>query len=422
MITRPNPISHHQRTRQQQTISAPKSSITRTASRPDTPPRSRGDLPSRHSSSSLHHPTSRFMPDQPVTPTPKKPDRWKRSGAPSSVQRDQPQDDTAHPADLNGSEEDEEILFDLLGVTSPAPRSYQPRLERGVLPVSKDDRETAQGRRGARRKSHQVADSEPDSRGKGRRDVLRVESGPGSPSPRDQARPRKLPASRREERGAISEGEALQPAKPERQRRNKALPMDSQSGKVDLVASTSTLPAKPSGISATRPKTRSSVQRSVEVTPVTDSGGTFDLSALSRSLPADGFLAPSPRLAGKARHGKKGAKSEDESAVWEMPDPVGPSAGQELTVSLTSIIAPDILTLCSGSRNCKTPRPTPFSEAPNPPPRTANPKPVPSPKLCLFTHPHFIRVPTIPAVYPSTTFPPPAPSQPLTPPSPITRA
>lgn len=385
MITRPSFRPHQIRSRQQH--SQPKQSTTplslsRTSSRPGTPPRSRGDLASRKSSSNICD-SSQPMADQPVTPTPKKPDRRKRGGAPSSVQRTQAQ---AHGERVQPiSDEDEETLFDLLGVTSPAP-AEEPRLERGILPVSKDVREKGRMQKGTRRrKGHQVAESEPERGGLLRGDLLRMERGRSSSQRQAQAG-----MTKSEDRGVMSEGEVR---KGRAQRSRRAIqPLSDHLAPTTALLNPDgvALPAitgttEPSGISKTRLQRRRQAPASAESTPLPIVDGAFDLSLLSRSLPSESFLAPKPQHLVKTRS-KKGQESEDESAVWEMPDVLRPSEGRELTVcsvtpSSTSLIR------SSGSKSCRT-APTPLERAPNPIHPNRMPKPAPSPKPSPSYLPH----------------------------------
>lgn len=276
------------------------------------------------------------MPDPPVTPTPKKPDRRKRGGVLSSVQRNQPRDD-AGPAP---SDQDEDMLFDLLGVASPRPTDEDDHSDLGGFPVSENPRERQRGP-GSREaiakgklvtKGRRAAESEPEGIDQARTDMLRKDARPGRSLP---LRPQGAPKF--EERDVMSEGDSRRPRAQKDRRRMRDGTREDSSRRAKLAPLTPTVPtvpSKPSGISGSRPRTGTSPSLLIESTPSADIIGGYDLSSLSRSLPTQGFLVPVPLPAGPTRRSKKGGGSEDESAVWDMPDGVGPSTEQELTVCL----------------------------------------------------------------------------------------
>jgi len=343
MSNRPNINSDRSRRSQRshQTPSISAQVLSKTASRPNTPPRSRSHLISRESStSSLKHSLNQSMPDHPVTPNPKKPDRRRQGGAPLSIQRSIPQDGSNPGHNMEQSDEEEGILYDLLGVASPRLIREEPGLRPGLLRVTKSELDAVPGRRGARRKGHQVADSESERGGNGRQAFTQVQSGPGnlSSQPRTSRRRQRVPKEDEGER-ARSEGELSQVDEVRRKGRNRGQPAAELKGQVDRAAMESTLPVKPSGISATRPKTKITPQsmRIADRSPILETHDSFDISALSRSLPSNGLLTPVLHPGVKARTGKRGVASEDESAVWEMPESAGPVVAQEMTVSHTCL-------------------------------------------------------------------------------------
>ena len=372
MLTRTRPSSQQYRSRQQPNSIVSTPPPNRSKSRPHTPVHSRSDrAPGSSSSTPLcQQLPPHSMPEQPGTHTSKKPDRRTRGGAPSSTQRILPTDLGHQSPGFEAPEDSEGSLFDLLGVISPRPaqNNHNPRPTPGILPVSKSDLDSTQGRGATRRRGHQVADSEPEIGSlRSREAFLQTETEPGSSSLkiRTGRRKQRAPSAHGDrERGVISEGE-IQANQPGRQTRRTGRQMEGQLSKVDLPARTGAVPSKPSGISATRPKTRRPPQPIAESSPSIEVDGTFEISALSRSLPSGSFLAPAPLPYVKARIGKKGHVSEDESAVWEMPDPVGPTVGGELTVSWASIRINPKLSLRSGSRNSRTTPPTPSSAPPS---------------------------------------------------------
>ena len=328
MIARP---SSSYRPRQHSTTSLPNSNLVQSTSRPGTPPRSRGESHLHKSSSKSRHIPLQVMSDRPIIPKSKKPDGRRRDGASPSAQRSRiRQDAAALTMEQEQIDDDEEMLYDLLGVTSPLPPRVQPSSKDNSLPVSTFPLDISRPRI-RNRIGKYAADSEPERRGKGtrgRRDVSRREAESDSRAPVAQARSAKLRVNRDPgEHGIMSEGDAIHHSRSQRQ---KALSRDpSSDGHVS--PSAQTIPNPLSGINATRTKMRRHSPVSAGTPPI-DSESVFDLSPLIQSLPDAGPLPLIPQPVAGSRSARKFPKSGDESAVWDMPDTISSLNKQELTV------------------------------------------------------------------------------------------
>ncbi|WWC73473.1 uncharacterized protein I206_107443 [Kwoniella pini CBS 10737] len=283
------------------------------SSRPGTP--SRGDIPfSRKISSATHKspvPLQHLqlpMSDQPTTPTPKKSRRPRRGNKPANQRNVAVGSEPELPLDQEPSSEDEEMLFDLLGVMSPP----KPSPKRGVLNLSKDDMDVALGKKNQPRNAGKVSGAFGQGEIKARDER--------SPAPQGRVG-RNQPKQDSVENGA--EGETMAAIKSKRGKKTSKPPRttDDISGHVE-----NNLKPK-SGISATRPK---NISKQPSASQASNHGETqslpFDTSSLSKSLPSRG-LAHTQSVT-STKKGKKAVGSEDESAVWEMPLVAG---GQELT-------------------------------------------------------------------------------------------
>ncbi|OCF37072.1 hypothetical protein I316_00977 [Kwoniella heveanensis BCC8398] len=324
--------------------------LQRTTSRPGssrpTTPSYRGDIPSRKSStnhnlaqastqSSQQQPEYPHMTEQPTTPIPRK-TRRTRKGAKSSDQR---YDDTFvadEPVDRSNdiSTEDEETLFDILGVSSPAPAPTNSEAENGMLRLSSDDMNLALGKgtRQTGRKGRKNIDSQANTDSDTGRAPRRAQA-EGSPLPKKREARGKFriaaTGNEGEEKGA-SDGDMPREQRKGKKGSKQASPLvdgDATDG-LNLGAEKG-LPAKPkiSGLSASRPShAPKKAQPAQSLAPEADLDA-FETASLSQSLPSGGLAGP---LNNKNRRskGKKNGGSGDESAVWEMPEVAG---GQELT-------------------------------------------------------------------------------------------
>ncbi|WVQ96188.1 hypothetical protein IAU59_003291 [Kwoniella sp. CBS 9459] len=351
-------MSNRSTTRQRTThTTIPTPPLQRTTSRPGssrpTTPSTRGDIPTRKSSTNLKlaqstkpsspHPNHNqqeypHMAEQPATPTPRKPRRTRKGAKPS----DQRYDDTVvadEPVEQmhDISTEDEETLFDILGVSSPAPAPADRKAENGMLRLSKDDMHLALGKgtRQAARKGRGNPDSQANTDSDTGRVHVRRGQTEGSPAPRKREGRgegrRAAPGEAGQEKGG-SDGDL-----PREQRRGKkgskqASPLVGGDGNASLELGTKKgLPAKPkvSGLSATRPSHGpTSVQAAQPAASEEEDHNTFETASLSQSLPSRGLPVRAPSKGGKSSKAKKSGGSGDESAVWEMPEVAG---GQELT-------------------------------------------------------------------------------------------
>ncbi|WVQ66499.1 uncharacterized protein L199_004680 [Kwoniella botswanensis] len=317
------------------------------SSRPGTPSLiSRGDIPfSRKTSSSTPqkspvppqpHQLPTPMSEQPTTPTPKKTRRPKRGNKPSQQRNVIVGSEPELGIDQEPSSEDEEMLFDLLGVTSP-PKSSP---KRGVLNLSKDDMDVALGKRS--KSPRNKVRTNPISNDHDGGELGKHPRNENSPAPNSRKNvngknQRVRRSENSDERGINSEGDV--PSKGNRGRRKGAkvpFPSTQLHGEVSSahleLGKGDSLPSKPKSsglLSNTKPKHLPKHQSTSQV-PVSEETAysAFDTSSMSKSLPARGGLAqPQPQPA-KKKNGKKNNSSEDESAVWEMPPVAG---GQELT-------------------------------------------------------------------------------------------
>ncbi|OCF61769.1 hypothetical protein L486_01430 [Kwoniella mangroviensis CBS 10435] len=316
------------------------------SSRPGTPSLiSRGDIPfSRKTSSSTPqkspvppqpHQLPTPMSEQPTTPTPKKTRRPKRGSKPSQQRNVIVGSEPELGIDQEPSSEDEEMLFDLLGVTSPPKHSPK----RGVLNLSKDDMDVALGKRSKSPRNRVRTDlisNDHDGGELGKHPRNENSPAPNSRKNVNRKNQRLKRSEISDERGINSEGDVPSKGNRGRKKGTKApfpsfqLDGDASSAHLELGKDDS-LPSKSrsSGLlSNTKPKHLPKHQSSSQV-PITEVAySSFDTSSLSKSLPARGRLAqPQPQPA-KKKNGKIKNSSEDESAVWEMPPVAG---GQELT-------------------------------------------------------------------------------------------
>lgn len=208
------------------------------------------------------------------------------------------------------AQEDEDALFDLLGVVSP-PKSVEPpaQLENrpGLIVLPKGEGPNAVKRPRKARKSKKTVGQDSELLVKGN-DGLARPSAQQDGLPVDPARKSK----------------SKKPTKPHLAARASAPPAPVQTTAnpptLDQLLA-STIPTAPS------PKPHAKgVQRDRD-------DGTFEMSSLSQNLPSD--MEDSGN--GQQKKGKS-KKKEDAGAVWDMPDAIG---GGELTVSIpSSIIIP----------------------------------------------------------------------------------
>ncbi|KAK8849480.1 hypothetical protein IAR55_004814 [Kwoniella newhampshirensis] len=365
MSARPNVSSSrphtrtHSHTHSHNTTILPTVPIQRTTSRPGVSSRpgtpSRGDIPSRISSTNLRRPSSpsrsqnphtqsSTMLDHPATPTLRKP-RKPRKGAKTSQQRQasglddslggQEDESCMLGVEQEPSSEDEETLFDLLGVTTPA---KELPAQSGMLALPREDMDLALGRPKKGRKGKQDRGLDPDL------EVAGPSIGGAEGSPATARRGvRKLPQHaglQEADKRLSSEGEVKQNKSGRRGKKtSKSIVAQSNdiTGTSHLeIDSSSGLPIRPSGIGATRPRGGRHAQiEEPENQPFSGTNLTaespFDVSGLSKSLPSGG-LAQNPKpqnsLGRLKKANKKGVDSGDESAVWDMPEVAG---GQELT-------------------------------------------------------------------------------------------
>ncbi|WWC93036.1 uncharacterized protein L201_008000 [Kwoniella dendrophila CBS 6074] len=309
------------------------------SSRPNTPSSitaSRGDIPFSRKSSYTQSPTPKHnhqlpMSQQPSTPTPRKPRRPRKGNKPSQQRNDNAtisSEPELGEQEQEPSSEDEEMLFDLLGVTSPA----KPSPKRGVLNLSKDDMDIALGKKPKPRKGNNECINNDQG------EISKSARNQGSPLPNKQGE--KATTQRRsdniDEKGVNSEGDIPREMKGKRGKKGYKPPAQAD-GELDSahleLGKDVQLPvkAKSSAISASRPKNLHKSQLPGQAqNPLAEpiSSSSFDTSSLSKSLPSRGLTQSQPAIANVKKNGKKNTGSEDESAVWEMPSVAG---GQELT-------------------------------------------------------------------------------------------
>ncbi|WRT69467.1 uncharacterized protein IL334_006453 [Kwoniella shivajii] len=332
----------------QRTSSKPGSSRPGTPSRGDIPTSSRKPssssnpiIPNKSQSPILHSsPLPTPMSEQPSTPTPRKTRRTPRRGNKASNSRNVPNGSDRAPGPEQGSglhldhdgeqepsSEDEVMLFDLLGVSSPQPKASSPR--KGVLNLSKEDMDNALGKKPKSRKSKKdiIADNEGD--------ITRQPNINGSPAPSKKGgrNVRQKQGQNGDEKAANSEGDLPQESKGRKGRNGlKSVSMINRGDNLESDNDGDLLfkpKPKQSGLGATKPRNVTKFQSSSQIPLVeSDSLDSFDTSSLSQSLPAGGLnLPPATKNLKQKKTGKK-AGSDDESAVWDMPPVAG---GQELT-------------------------------------------------------------------------------------------
>lgn len=263
-----------------------------------------------------------------MTPSPR-PQRKRRGGNKPSTQRAQASAPAVMAVDgevvdresgnsgEDYAQEDEDALFDLLGVVSP-PKSVElhAQLESrpGLIVLPKGEGPNAVKKSRKARKSKKTAGQGSDLFVKDD-DGLQQHGGvPVDPAPKEKSKKlTKLPLT------------AMASAPPGPVQTTGPTPTLDQ-----LLASA--IPAAPS------PKPRAKrVQRAQD-------DSTFEMSSLSQNLPSDLEGAGN----GQQKKGKS-KKKENASAVWDMPDAAG---GDELTVSIFSLIIIPLLTfVTSGSKN-----------------------------------------------------------------------
>ncbi|KIR60153.1 hypothetical protein I314_04006 [Cryptococcus bacillisporus CA1873] len=292
-------------------LSQPKAPATQPSSRPATPSRPRGDIPRKFSqplsSSRPYSPTRDISDNPPMTPSPR-PQRKRRGGNKPSTQRAQASAPAVMAVDgevvdresgnsgEDYAQEDEDALFDLLGVVSP-PKSVElhAQLESrpGLIVLPKGEGPNAVKKSRKARKSKKTAGQGSDLFVKDD-DGLQQHGGvPVDPAPKEKSKKlTKLPLT------------ATASAPPGPVQTTGPTPTLDQ-----LLASA--IPAAPS------PKPRAKrVQRAQD-------DSTFEMSSLSQNLPSDLEGAGN----GQQKKGKS-KKKENASAVWDMPDAAG---GDELT-------------------------------------------------------------------------------------------
>ncbi|ORY34928.1 hypothetical protein BCR39DRAFT_515654 [Naematelia encephala] len=344
MTSRPHIVSHQSSSSRSRIQSQPSPSssflaISRTPSGPGTPRQTRGDIPSRKgstTSTSRQHPpiaSQPFMVDQPFTPPPRKPGRRRKLrnlDIRNSEQRDVINADEHEP-----SSEDEETLFDLLGVQSPKPNLSTPSTapSKGILPISKSIIEDSKQRNGRRVRPSVESDPEAD-----RRPLNDLKAKAVTPTP--DARAAKRNATVPPDREVLSEGDALhaKDKADEGEVNIKKTGRANRNGRKQKQLTNGDSPAAlvpeprnaPSGISSSRPAKNKAPKQLPLPLAVSKIEHVFETESLSKSLPSGDFMSSLESNKGGNRKGKK-AGSENESAVWEMPDGAGPTATQELT-------------------------------------------------------------------------------------------
>ena len=292
------------------TTSIPTKSLSRTSSRGDLhrSSRPRSDMPDR--------PPPDTSSPHPSTPTPHKGARRRRPNGkpPPRLREDRARSDVEHGGDNDPSSEDDEILFDLLGVPTPAKANTPVP---GLLPVSKAQLSKTQRSKGERGDRNRETEQTGDGHVNGASPVKRL-NGKG----------------RRQARGSMSESEMLSSTRKPRTNK-KADRIQTADPNISSFPSDHNL----STLSAARPKKTRPISQRIE--PIlSEPVPSYDLSSLSRSLPSEGGIQALPPASAKKGKGKKAKDSgaeNDESAVWEMPDPAPPSASQAMTVGLAML-------------------------------------------------------------------------------------
>jgi len=189
------------------------------------------------------------------------------------------------------SSEDDQALFELLGVTSPpVPEEAQSR--RGLLSLTKDV----------------VGGADQRSIGCSGKTVKAEETAQlGSPKPKTRGgRP---PKQKIGEGQALSDGDQL------------------KGGRITRSHARS-ITGEPSNTQTSKKGTNRNIIQPKPILP--DDDNAFDVTALSQSLPSTSLLS----RAAPGRKKGRGKESEDESAVWDMPSEAGRSSSHEMTVSL----------------------------------------------------------------------------------------
>lgn len=263
----------------------------------------------------------------PVSPTPKNGGQRGRRGHPTRRTKGKRNDGELADGQADGAEQgeeeqggDEDMLFDLLGVTSP-PAQGTPSVEsalpnitastRGILNISRADIEQGKKNRPQKKKEQ-------------------VESSPEIPEHSVKANNVKSRATQGE-RDVQSEGEVKR-----RNQRRKG------KGKADQsptdIAPTTANNQPTSALTASRPPKPSKQPQPITYTPIKPppeyNNDAFETESLSRSLPSGKLFGPPspPQQSNNKVKGKAKKAQGDESAVWEMPSLERPSTTQALTV------------------------------------------------------------------------------------------
>jgi hypothetical protein len=273
---------------------------------------------------------------------------------------DNPEDVDPEPAS-----EDEDALFDLLGVTSPPTSQPQPattsfalidsssdkEVPRGILNISKADLQAGKKTGGRRKKAITLSDPE-----RSPRQDVHLDSAPllAHSSGLDHLK---------DEREVLSEGEGKRRSQ-RRKGRAKATEFALSANPLTDV-SAHTKDSSISALSATRPissKHSQTPNKSARAAAPMQDDGAFGIAALSRSLPSHGLSSSNGQDAvGKGKKkGKKEGGVQDESAVWEMPEQSGPTAAQALTVSAVHLSLFMTRLRSSGSRSFNHPQAPPI--------------------------------------------------------------
>jgi hypothetical protein len=268
-----------------------------------TPSSSRSITPS----TSLSEAGPSYMPSEviippPVTPTPKKARRPRNHKQPHSEKIDNHIQGVASEAEFD----DEEMLFSLLGVTSPPIKAVETP-QAGILAITRKDIEGSRRNRGKTLGRNNASELEVEGRRGNRRG--KNSNGENQPVKKNQGKG--------EEPSIVSEGDTAAPREtPTRKPRNKP------------AASTPIIPTQAPMPTSSRPIPVKQARNQV-VDPILEdrqADDAFETASLTQSLPSGGFFAPPPQQ-------RQGKGMGDESAVWEMPDGFGPAKVEELTVS-----------------------------------------------------------------------------------------
>lgn len=324
---RPNQSSSSASSRQ---VSSPTPSKTHFIASSSTPASSRRSSYQRK----LHTPTTEPMAESseyPASPTPKKGGQRSRRTPAKRVKAKRNDDeqrsdqiDSADQAEQEVDAPNEDMLFDLLGVTSPpVQESPNPPISsstRGILNVSKADIEQAKPRRSHRKKNN-------------------VESSPELP---DRRRDHSIDPNQAGVRSETMERDVQ--SETDIKKRPQRKKGKGKGDQLDSFPSIGTSPAQPiSALSASRPSRSAQPSQPVNHTPIKqlndyEPHDAFETESLSQSLPTGTgklFASPSLQQVQQGSKGKgKGKKGQgDESLVWEMPSLERPSTTQALTVS-----------------------------------------------------------------------------------------